>query len=66
MIWRSRCWARTSRTGREALDYAREILRLNPELGQRLADSEIAGKVRLGLPADFALYMPETMARFAE
>lgn len=55
-----------TRAGREALGYAREMLRLNSELKDRLSDAEIAGKVRLGLPADFALYMPETLALFAE
>ena len=55
-----------TRAGREALGYAREMLRLNAELRERLSDSEIAGKVRLGLPADFALYLPETLALFAE
>ncbi|WP_423822455.1 LysR substrate-binding domain-containing protein [Salinisphaera sp. SPP-AMP-43] len=55
-----------TRAGRETLGYAREMLRLSSELQQRLSHSEIAGKVRLGLPADFALYMPGTLAQFAE
>lgn len=55
-----------TRAGREALGYAREMLRLNSELKERLSDTEVAGRVRLGLPADFALYMPETLAVFAE
>lgn len=55
-----------TRAGRETLGYAREMLRLNSELKERLSNAEIAGKVRLGLPADFALYMPETLSLFAE
>jgi len=55
-----------TRAGRQVLGYAREMLRLNSELRDRLSDRDIAGKVRLGLPADFALYMPETLALFAE
>lgn len=57
---------RPTRAGRETLGYAREMLRLDSELKGRLSDSEIAGRVRLGLPADFALYIPETLALFAE
>ena len=55
-----------TRAGRETLGYAREMLRLNNALRDRLSDSEIAGRVRLGLPADFALYLPETLGLFAE
>ncbi|MES1951071.1 LysR family transcriptional regulator [Salinisphaera sp. S4-8] len=55
-----------TRAGREALGYAREMLRLSSELRERVAGDEVAGEVRLGLPADFALYMPETLALFAE
>lgn len=57
---------RPTRAGRETLGYAREMLRLNSELRQRLSDNEMAGTVRLGLPADFALYIPEILAQFAE
>lgn len=55
-----------TRAGREVLGYAREMLRLNGELRSRLADREVAGTVRLGLPVDYAPYVPGTLALFAE
>ena len=52
--------------GREVLGYAREMLRLDRELRERLADREIAGTVRLGLPTDYAGYIADTLSLFAE
>jgi DNA-binding transcriptional LysR family regulator len=52
--------------GREVLGYAREMLRLDRELRERLADQEIAGTVRLGLPTDYAGYIAGTLSLFAE
>ncbi|ROO24203.1 LysR family transcriptional regulator [Salinisphaera orenii MK-B5] len=57
---------RPTRQGRQALGHAREMLRLNSELRQRVAESEVAGRVRLGMPADFAFYLPDTLTVFAE
>lgn len=55
-----------TRPGREVLGYAREMLRLNGELRERLAGREVAGTVRLGLPVDYAPYIPGTLTLFAE
>ncbi len=53
-------------TGREVLGYAREMLRLDALMTEQLAKKSIAGKITLGLPADFAVYIPETLSMFAE
>ncbi|WP_205599847.1 LysR family transcriptional regulator, partial [Arhodomonas sp. KWT] len=55
-----------TRQGQEVLGYAREMLRLNGEVWRRIEDREVAGTVRLGIPADYALYLPATLASFAE
>lgn len=55
-----------TRSGLEVLGYAREMLRLNGELQQKLAEHEVAGTVRLGLPIDYAPYIPGTLTLFAE
>ncbi|HET7314271.1 LysR family transcriptional regulator [Salinisphaera sp.] len=55
-----------TRAGGEVLGYAREMLRLNGELRHRLAEREIGGTVRLGLPVDYAPYIPSTLTMFAE
>jgi len=55
-----------TRAGREVLGYAREMLRLNEELQNHLAEQEVAGTVRLGLPVDYAPYITDTLTRFAE
>ncbi len=55
-----------TRPGREVLGYTREMLRLNGELQQTLAQREVAGTVRLGLPIDYAPYIPSTLTLFAE
>lgn len=52
--------------GREVLGYAREMLRLNGEVRNKLAEREVAGTVRLGLPIDYAPYIPGTLTMFAE
>src|SRR3954451_21096689 len=60
---------RTSRLtddGERLLDYARRILRLNVECLSSFADAELAGRVRLGVPDDYAdRYLPEILARFS-
>jgi DNA-binding transcriptional LysR family regulator len=55
-----------TRSGREVLGYAREMLRLSGELRHTLAKREVAGTVRLGLPVDYAPYIPGTLAMFAQ
>src|SRR3712207_8236418 len=51
--------------GERLLDYARRIVRLNAECIASFADNELGGRVRLGLPDDYAdRYLPEILARF--
>jgi len=52
--------------GERLLDYARRIIKLNVEVLAALSDAELTGRVRLGVPDDYAdRYLPEIMARFA-
>jgi DNA-binding transcriptional LysR family regulator len=52
--------------GERLLDYARRIVRLNAECVASFNESELVGRVRLGLPDDYAdRYLPEILARFS-
>src|SRR3990170_5136925 len=52
--------------GERLLDYARRIVKLNIEALAAFDDAELTGRVRLGLPDDYAdRYLPEIMARFS-
>ena len=52
--------------GERLLDYARRIVRLNAECIASFNESELVGRVRLGVPDDYAdRYLPEILARFA-
>ncbi len=52
--------------GERLLDYARRIVRLNLEALASFAEAELAGRVRLGVPDDYAdRYLPEILARFS-
>ena len=52
--------------GERLLDYARRIVKLNLEALAVFNDKELTGRVRLGLPDDYAdRYLPEIMARFS-
>jgi len=52
--------------GERLLDYARRIVKLNVEALSAFSDAELTGRVRLGVPDDYAdRYLPEIMARFA-
>jgi DNA-binding transcriptional LysR family regulator len=52
--------------GERLLDYARRIVRLNIEALAAFSESELSGRVRLGVPDDYAdRYLPEIMARFS-
>jgi DNA-binding transcriptional LysR family regulator len=52
--------------GERLLDYARRIVRLNTECMASFNDNELIGRVRLGLPDDYAdRYLPEILARFS-
>jgi DNA-binding transcriptional LysR family regulator len=52
--------------GERLLDYARRIVKLNVEALAAFSDAELSGRVRFGVPDDYAdRYLPEIMARFA-
>jgi DNA-binding transcriptional LysR family regulator len=52
--------------GERLLDYARRIVKLNIEALAAFSDAELSGRVRLGVPDDYAdRYLPEIMARFS-
>jgi DNA-binding transcriptional LysR family regulator len=52
--------------GERLLDYARRIVKLNVEALAAFSDAELTGRVRLGVPDDYAdRYLPEVMARFS-
>lgn len=64
-IKQGRGWQLTA-AGEILLGYARQILELNQQAIQALTATHIAGKVKLGLPADFAESgLPVVLARFA-
>ena len=53
-------------TGELVLDYGRRMLGLNDELSHRLAQTQLSGTVRLGIPNEFAMsYLPQILAGFA-
>ncbi len=52
--------------GERLLDYARRIVKLNLEAIAAFSGPELSGRVRLGVPDDYAdRYLPEIMARFS-
>jgi DNA-binding transcriptional LysR family regulator len=52
--------------GERLLDYARRIVKLNIEALAAFSDAGLSGRVRLGVPDDYAdRYLPEIMARFS-
>ncbi len=52
--------------GERLLDYARRIVRLNTECVACFAETDLVGRVRLGLPDDYAdRYLPEILATFS-
>jgi DNA-binding transcriptional LysR family regulator len=52
--------------GERLLDYARRIVKLNVEALATFSKIELSGRVRLGVPDDYAdRYLPEIMARFS-
>jgi DNA-binding transcriptional LysR family regulator len=52
--------------GERLLDFARRIVKLNVEALAAFSDAELSGRVRLGVPDDYAdRYLPEIMARFS-
>lgn len=58
--------SRLTDDGERLLDYARRIVHLSSEAVQALSDDDLAGRVRLGIPDDYAdRYLPEILARFS-
>ena len=58
--------SRLSEDGERLLDYARRIVRLNSECVASFNEADLTGRVRLGLPDDYAeCYLPEILARFS-
>ena len=58
--------SRLTEDGARLVDYARRIVRLSAEALASFAEAELAGRVRLGLPDDYAdRYLPEILARFS-
>ena len=58
--------SRLTEEGERLLDYARRIVRLNLEAIASFNEAELAGRVRLGVPDDYAdRYLPEVLARFS-
>lgn len=52
--------------GERLLDYAQRIVKLNAEAVNSIANTALSGRVRLGVPDDYAdRYLPEIMARFS-
>ncbi|HLL26162.1 MAG TPA: LysR substrate-binding domain-containing protein [Xanthobacteraceae bacterium] len=52
--------------GERLLDYAQRIVKLNAEAVNSIANATLSGRVRLGVPDDYAdRYLPEIMARFS-
>ncbi len=52
--------------GQRLLDYARRLVKLNVETVAAFSDAALSGRVRLGVPDDYAdRYLPEIMARFS-
>jgi DNA-binding transcriptional LysR family regulator len=52
--------------GMRLLDYARRLVKLNVETISAFSDTALSGRVRLGVPDDYAdRYLPEIMARFS-
>ncbi|HEV7872511.1 MAG TPA: LysR substrate-binding domain-containing protein [Enterovirga sp.] len=57
---------RLTEEGERLLDYARRIVRLSRECMTTFAESELVGRVRFGLPDDYAeRYLPELLASFS-
>ena len=58
--------SRLTDDGDRLLDYARRIVRLNSECVAAFADTDLVGRVRLGLPDDYAdRYLPEILGSFS-
>ena len=58
--------SRLTEHGERLLEYARRIVRLNADCVASFSDKDLVGRVRLGLPDDYAdRYLPEILATFS-
>ncbi|MFD1333355.1 LysR substrate-binding domain-containing protein [Methylopila musalis] len=58
--------AKLTEDGQRLLDYARRIVHLSREAVSAFEDDALTGRVRLGVPDDYAeRYLPEILARFS-
>ena len=57
--------SRLSEDGERLLPYARRILKLQAETFAAFQESDETGTVRLGMPDDYAAFLPEILGRFA-
>ncbi len=54
-----------TQTGRHLADFGRRIIDLNDECMRFLEGKSLAGKIRIGIPSDFAIsFLPATLGRF--
>src|SRR4051812_6579376 len=59
--------SRLTDDGEKLLDYARRIVKLNLDAIGAFDDRELTGRVRLGVPDDYAdRYLPDIMTRFSQ
>jgi DNA-binding transcriptional LysR family regulator len=66
LLERSKGRVSPTSAGETLLDYGRRMLYLNEELWNILNAPAVQGTVRLGIPDDYAFYLPDTLTRFAE
>ena len=57
--------SRLTADGERLLPYARRILKLNAETIAAFEENPESGTVRLGMPDDYAAFLPEILSRFA-
>ena len=56
-----------SKTGSILFDSAKKILSINDDLISKLTKSEVSGRIRLGLPSEFAIaLLPKIIGRFSK
>ena len=67
LIWREGREFALTEAGERLIVYARQILFLNDEAVSRLIKSKVKGRVKVGLPNDFAVtFLPEILGRFSK
>ena len=55
-----------TQTGRHLADYGRRIIEMNDECMRFIEGKSLAGKIRIGIPSDFAIsFLPATLGRFS-